>query len=294
MRSIYFRLSVETLKKLKEEGKDLENLKRITDSRKIFKALFPQVDIGNARTFRVFFPKTDIEDVEILERCFPEMTIRKKIPEYTIPRIDAEEVERLKRIFPEMDAENANMFKDVFPGTGTEKILEEAPPKKATALAKPPAGTDIIFKIVYGETDVITLKKGSVAFARAYAPFVRLIEIPSNKFLCFLIILGAENKRWMLRFWDLREERAVAVGRDHPSLYDAVLGMLSANKRLHDWGGVEVTPLKAKVPKVKTRKNARVGLYRYPTASISVRKGSENRISYRQIERIWENLLIRV
>jgi len=45
MRSIYFRLSVETLKKLKEEGKDLENLKRITDSRKIFKALFRKLTL---------------------------------------------------------------------------------------------------------------------------------------------------------------------------------------------------------------------------------------------------------
>ena len=134
---------------------------------------------------------------------------------------------------------------------------------------------DEISKVVfYGVSDINSLKRGSMAYAEAWFPDVRLVEIEEPDFLRFLVGLGANNDWWMLRFWDIRPdermERAISVGREHANYYTNVLGMLEATNRLHHWAGVEVTP----------PDGVRVGIYRYPTASISVRRGNENDPKY--------------
>lgn len=139
--------------------------------------------------------------------------------------------------------------------------------------------------IFYGESNISSLKRDSMAYATAWFPDVRLVEIDEPDFLRFLVDLGANNDWWMLRFWDIRPderiERAISVGREHANYYTNVLEMLETTTRLHHWAGVEVTP----------PEGVRVGLYRYPTASISVRYGNEHDPRYLSIEERWEDFL---
>lgn len=144
-----------------------------------------------------------------------------------------------------------------------------------------------ISKVVFeGQSDISTLKEDSVTYARNWGPAVRLLQIPEEDFLRFLIGLGANNDWWMLRFWDLRPEegmvRTVSAGREYAGFYAPLVDMLADNERVHEWAGVEVTP----------PERVRVGLYRFPTASISVRHGFENDSRYLQIEEGWENFLM--
>ncbi len=153
-----------------------------------------------------------------------------------------------------------------------------------------------IFKIVFPETDICTLKKGSIPYAQRYLPDISLLAIDEKDFHSFLVGLGAEKNRWLLRFWDLREAggvgRAISVGREHPDLYDHMVTMLSGQGRLHAWAGVEVTPPGKAGVGVMPPGKARVDLYRYPTASISVKTGLVNSSKYRAVEKKWEDFLL--
>jgi len=278
MRSIYFRLFPGILNMLKKEGWNLTDLRDITRRPYMFKQ---------------FFPKSAISAVKILRYGSPTPSGTMKIGKYDFPKIDSVDASILKTAFAHEEIKDATMFKDLFPDMGIEKITEDFPRTDTEDTETP---EKMILKIAFRDTDIETLKEDSIPFAAHYAPHIRLLEIlPPDLFLCFVVILGAKDKWWMLRFWDLRVGRSISVGRDHASFYSGVLNMVSVNNRLHEWAGVEATPPTARVPKgVTPLRTVRVGLYRYPTASISVRVGSQRRRRYRLIEKIWENFLLKL
>ncbi len=275
MRSIYFRLFPEILSKLIQEGWDLTDLEDITRKPYMFKQ---------------FFPKSTISAVKILGYGPPTPSGTIKIGKYDFPKIDSADAPILKTAFAHEEIKDATMFKDLFPDMGIEKIIEDFPRTDTEDTETP---EKMILKIAFRDTDIETLKEDSIPFAAHYAPHIRLLEIlPLDLFLCFVIILGAKNKWWMLRFWDLRVGRSISVGREHAQFYNSLLSMLTIP---HQWAGVEATPPTARVPKgVTPLRTVRVGLYRYPTASISVRVGSQRRRRYKLIERIWENFLLKL
>ena len=284
--------------------------KKITEDKELFKVFFREV-IRGSDLFSVFFPRTNTKRVKISRVRFSGKEIKdSEISRILFPGPDKKDLDLLEKAFPDLGC--TEIF-EIFPSKPgrNRKVIENIPLEKALT-----GDEEILFKIVFSETDVETLKEGAEVFVETCYPHVKFIEVPTRDLLCFLVRLGAKNRWWMLRFWDLGKEgkeeeekkeeekegvkRAISVGRDHPTFYDLLIVMLKGTGRLHEWAGAEVSPPKIVLPRGFKRprrfrrpRNVRVGLYRYPTASISVRRKTEHRRRYIQLEKIWEEFLIR-